>query len=53
MFGGIEKLFDLNGDGKLDGVEMAFAYYVMFGDEEEHGSDDLESDMDQQENEEE
>ena len=53
MFGEIEKLFDLNGDGKLDGVEMAFAYYVMFGDEEEHGSDDLESDMDQQENEEE
>lgn len=34
MFDGIYDLFDLNGDGKLDGIEMAFAYTVMFGDEE-------------------
>lgn len=34
MFDGILDLFDLNGDGKLDGVEMAMAYTVMFGEEE-------------------
>ena len=34
MFGGIIDLFDLNDDGKLDGIEMAMAYTVMFGEEE-------------------
>ncbi|MBR3202437.1 MAG: hypothetical protein IKF60_02490 [Solobacterium sp.] len=38
MFG-IDDLFDLNGDGKLDGVEMAFAYSVIFGSEEEQEPD--------------
>ena len=36
---GIDDLFDLNGDGKLDGVEMAFAYSVIFGIEEEQEPD--------------
>lgn len=36
---GIDDLFDLNGDGKLDGVEMAFAYSVIFSSEEEQESD--------------
>ena len=40
MFG-IDDLFDLNGDGKLDGVEMAFAYSVIFGSEEEQEPDSL------------
>ena len=29
----IDDLFDLDGDGKLNGVEMAFAYSVIFGDD--------------------
>ena len=32
---GIEDLFDLDGDRKLNGVEMAFAYSAIFGTEEE------------------
>ncbi len=36
---GIDDLFDLNGDGKLDGVEMAFAYSVIFGSEEDQEPD--------------
>ena len=36
---GIDDLFDLNGDGKLDGVEMAFAYSVIFGGEEDQEPD--------------
>ena len=31
MFDGIFDLFDLNGDGKLDGIELAMAYTVMCG----------------------
>lgn len=31
---GIRDLFDLNGDGELDGIEMAMAYTVLFGSEE-------------------
>lgn len=31
---GIRDLFDLNGDGKMDGIEMAMAYTVLFGSEE-------------------
>ena len=31
---GIRDLFDLNGDGKLDGIEMAMAYTVLFGNDE-------------------
>ena len=38
MFG-IDDLFDLNSDGKLDSVEMAFAYSVVFGIEKEQESD--------------
>lgn len=34
MFDGIYDLFDLNGDGRLDGIETAMAYTVMFGGEE-------------------
>ena len=36
---GIRELFDLNGDGKLDGIEMAFAYSVIFGDEDSKEDD--------------
>ena len=32
MFG-IDDLFDLDGNGKLNGVEMAFAYSVIFEDD--------------------
>ena len=35
-----DDLFDLNGDGELDGVEMAFAHSVIFGSKE---AQDLES----------
>ena len=38
MFG-IDDLFDLNSDGKLDSVEMAFAYSVIFGIEKEQEPD--------------
>ena len=31
---GIRDLFDLNGDGKMDGIEMAMAYTVLFGIDE-------------------
>jgi hypothetical protein len=31
---GIRDLFDMNGDGELDGIEMAMAYMVLFGSEE-------------------
>ena len=31
---GIRDLFDLNGDGELDGIEMAMAYTVLFGTDE-------------------
>lgn len=33
MSDGIYDLFDLNRDGKLDGIEMAMAYTVLFGEE--------------------
>lgn len=52
MLDGINRLFDLNGDGKMDGTEMALAYYVMFGDDEK-GSDAFDSDSDRDECEEE
>ena len=39
MLGGIDDLFDLDGDGKLDGVEIAFAYSVIFESSEELDSD--------------
>ena len=45
MFG-IDDLFDLDGNGKLDGVEMAFAYSVVFGSEEEQGNDNFDLDFD-------
>ena len=35
MLDGILDLFDLDGDGELDGIEMAMAYTVMFGNGEE------------------
>ena len=47
---GIRELFDLNGDGKLDGIEMAFAYSVIFG-EEDSRNDDAEYDNDSDEEE--
>ena len=47
---GIRELFDLNGDGKLDGIEMAFAYSVIFGDEGSQ-KDDAEYDNDSDEEE--
>ena len=53
MFEGINRLFDLNGDGKLDGIETAFAYFVMFGDDEEQGSGALDADGDRDDREEE
>ena len=34
MFHNIDDLFDLNGDGELDGLEMAMAYTVLFGSDE-------------------
>ena len=34
MFGGKYDPFDLNRDGKLDGLELAIAYTVLFGSEE-------------------
>lgn len=39
MHGGIGKLFDLSRDIKLDGVEMALAYSVIFESNKEHESD--------------
>ena len=44
---GIRELFDLNGDGKLDGIEIAFAYSVIFGD----GNDTTDMDVDYDEEE--
>ena len=45
----IWDLFDLNGDGKLDGIEMAFAYSVIFGDEDSKEDDaDYDSDYDEE-----
>ena len=35
MFG----MFDLNGDGELNGAEMALAHEVIFGDDEEVDDD--------------
>ena len=52
MVNEINKLFDLNGDGKLDGIELALAYYVMFGDDEEQGSDDLDYEINKDDEEE-
>ena len=46
MFDGILDLFDLNRDGKLDGIEMAMAYAVMFGDDETKEPDPWEFDDD-------
>lgn len=48
---GIRELFDLNGDGKLDGIEMAFAYSVIFSDEDAQndGSDNFDSEYDEEE----
>ena len=48
---GIRDLFDLNGDGKLDGIEMAFAYSVIFGDEDSQNdsSNNFDSDYDEEE----
>lgn len=43
MFDGIFDLFDLNGDGKTDGIEMAEAYTVLFGDGETEKPDSRES----------
>ena len=40
MFDGIFDLFDLNRDGKLDGLELAVAYTVLFGDEETEENED-------------
>ena len=45
MFG-IDDLFDLDGNGKLDGAEMAFAYSVVFGSEEEQNTDNFGFDFD-------
>lgn len=45
MFG-IDDLFDLDGNSKLNGVEMAFAYSVVFGSEEERDSDSFDFDQD-------
>ena len=52
MLDGTNKLFDLNGDGRLDGIEIALAYCVVFGDDEKQGSDDLDPDSDRDEQEE-
>ena len=46
MFG-MDDLFDLDGNSKLDGVEMAFAYSVVFGSEEEQNSDSFDLEFDQ------
>ena len=52
MVNEINMLFDLNGDGKLDGIELALAYYVMFGNNEEQGSDDLDYEINKDDEEE-
>ena len=41
MLGGFDYLFVLDGDGKLDGVEIDFAYSVIF-----ESSEELESNYD-------
>lgn len=44
MLDDIYDLFDLDGDGKLDGIEIAMAYTVMFGNGEEQKTDGCEND---------
>ena len=51
---GIRDLFDLNGDGELDGIEMAVAYTVLFGSEEsqeteQNGFDSIYEEYDEEE----
>ena len=46
MFGGKYDPFDLNRDGKLDGLELAIAYTVLFGDEEAKENEDNDDNMD-------
>ena len=51
---GIRDLFDLNGDGKLDGIEMAMAYTVLFGsgepqETEPNGFDSMYDEYDEEE----
>ena len=48
---GIRELFDLNGDGKLDGIEIAFAYSVIFGDGKSPENDTTDMDVDYDEEE--
>ena len=39
----IDDLFDLDGDGKLNGIEMAFAYSVIFGEDNNTEESSLEN----------
>lgn len=48
---GIWDLFDLNGDGRLDGIEIAFAYSVIFDDGESQENDRTNIDVDYDEEE--
>ena len=47
MFGDKNDPFDLNRDGKLDGLELAIAYTVLFGDEETKENEDNDDDMEE------
>ena len=47
MFGDKYDPFDLNRDGKLDGLELAIAYTVLFGDEEAKENEDDIDDMEE------
>ena len=47
MFGGKYDPFDLNRDGKLDSLELAIAYTVLFGDEEKKENEDNDDDMEE------
>lgn len=41
---GMFEMFDLNGDGELNGAEMALAYETIFEDEAENDDYDFEED---------
>lgn len=46
MFGFLNNIFDLNGDGKIDIFENAFAFGVLFDDDNDDEKNDDLDDLD-------
>lgn len=46
MFGFLNNIFDLNGDGKIDMFENAFAFGVLFDDDNDDEKNDDLDDLD-------